>query len=389
MISKSNVAYSLTVKVTCHFSREMEIILKQEKVATSVVCKSIHLSIGLTNLNLYQAILSLHQVVDRLSLEDARLLVGRTTAETVVPQQAEVEGVSSNDVKRLFTPKTEQIRLMRSDLKAGGEWKFGVRKFDEVTMGGARPGNLVTLIGKTHTGKSLLAMNIVARNSNHRTLWVSPDETESMFWGRYAAMKMQIGQKDWISRLIRNDTLAWQRTSEVISNSTNLHFESTGMSVDDLDKAMRIATSQLWDGQRPDVLVYDYLELIRGGGSGDAASVQSKIESFKQLVSDWRVIGVVIHQSGRGAGNRGSAGGIDSGRFASTSESHFVLETWRRWDDTNLDEETRRFYENEVSVGLWKNKAGEGEKAEVNLTIDPSGRLLEPGVTWEQMSLHE
>ena len=55
----------------------------------------------------------------------------------------------------------------------------------------------------------------------------------------------------------------------------------------------------------------------------------------------------------------------------------------------NLDEETRRFYENEVSVGLWKNKAGEGEKAEVNLTIDPSGRLLEPGVTWEQMSLHE
>jgi|TARA_R110000764_G_scaffold5359_2_gene21310 KaiC/GvpD/RAD55 family RecA-like ATPase len=328
-------------------------------------------------------------VVEKLDLEDARLLVGRTTAETVVPPQAEVEGVSSNDVKRLFTPKSEQIRLMRSDLKAGGEWKFGIRRFDEVTMGGARPGNLVTLIGKTHTGKSLLAMNIVARNSGHRTLWVSPDETESMFWGRYAAIKMQIGQKDWISRLIRNDTLAWQRTSEVISNSTNLHFESTGMSVDDLDKAMRIATSELWDGQRPDVLVYDYLELIRGGGSGDAASVQSKIESFKQLVSDWRVIGVVIHQSGRGAGNRGSAGGIDSGRFASTSESHFVLETWRRWDDTNLDEETRRFYENEVSVGLWKNKAGEGEKAEVNLTIDPSGRLLEPGVTWEQMSLHE
>ena len=78
---------------------------------------------------------------------------------------------------------------------------------------------------------------------------------------------------------------------------------------------------------------------------------------------------------------------MDSGRFASTSESHFVIETWRRWDDTSLDEDTRRFYENEVSVGLWKNKAGEGEKAEVNLTIDGSGRLLEPGVTWEQMSL--
>ena len=95
-------------------------------------------------------------------------------------------------------------------------------------------------------------------------------------------------------------------------------------------------------------------------------------------------MGVIIHQSGRGTGNRGKAGGIEAGRYASTSESHFLIETWRRWDDTNLDEETRAHYEDEVSAGLWKNKAGDGEKAEVNLTIDSSGRILEPGVTWEQ-----
>jgi len=326
-------------------------------------------------------------MVERISLQDALRLVGQSAATAASGPAVEVEGVSTNDIKRLFTPKTEQMQRMRSDLRSGGEWQFGIRAFDDATLGGARPGNLITLIGKTHTGKSLLAMNMVARNRKHRTLWVSPDETESMFWGRYAAIRLEVGQKDWISRLIREDPLAWERTSEIIAEESNLHFESTGMSVDDLDKALRIATTQLWDGQRPEVLIYDYLELIRGGGAGDAASVQSKIESFKQLVSDWRIIGVVIHQSGRGAGNRGQAGGIDSGRFASTSESHFVIETWRRWDDTSLDEDTRRFYENEISVGLWKNKAGEGEKAEVNLTIDGSGRLLEPGVTWEQMSL--
>jgi KaiC/GvpD/RAD55 family RecA-like ATPase len=326
-------------------------------------------------------------MAERISLEDALRLVGQSAVTAASGPEVEVEGVSNNDIKRLFTPKTEQMQRMRSDLQTGGEWKFGIRAFDEATLGGARPGNLVTLIGKTHTGKSLLAMNMVAKNRGHRTLWVSPDETESMFWGRYAAIRLEVGQKDWISRLIREEPLAWERTSQIIADESNLHFESTGMSVDDLDKALRIATTQLWDGQRPEVLIYDYLELIRGGGSGDAASVQSKIESFKQLVSDWRIIGVVIHQSGRGAGTRGQAGGIDSGRFASTSESHFVIETWRRWDDTSLDEDTRRFYENEVSVGLWKNKAGEGEKAEVNLTIDGSGRLLEPGVTWEQMSL--
>lgn len=323
-------------------------------------------------------------MTERISYEDALLLVEQSPAEAEPAPEKDVDGVSSSDLKRLFTPKDEQVKRMRNDLKGGGEWRFGIRAFDEATLGGARPGNLLTLIGKTHTGKSLLAMNMVARNPNHRTLWVSPDETESMFWGKYGAIRMELGQRDWVSRLIREDPLAWKRQSEIIAGATNLHFESTGMSVDDLDKAMRIATTHLWDGRKPQVLIYDYLELIRGGGAGDAASVQSKIESLKQLVSDWRVIGVVIHQSGRGSGTRGQAGGIDAGRFASTSESHFVIETWRRWDDTSLDEDTRRYYENEISVGLWKNKAGEGDKAEVNLTIDDSGRLLEPGVTWDQ-----
>jgi len=323
-----------------------------------------------------------------IGMEEARQLVaGAASAAapaspTVEPK--EIDGVSAEDLRRLFTPKGDQLRRMRHDLRAGNEWKFGIRAFDEATLGGARPGQLVTLIGRSHTGKTLLAMNMVAKNRNHRTLWVSPDETETMFWGRYSSIRLEYDQKEWTSRLIREDPVAWERVAEIMDSDWNLHFESTGMSVADLDKALRIASTTLWDGKRPEVLVYDFLELIRGGETGDAASVQAKIESFKQLVSDWRVVGVIIHQSGRGTGNRGKAGGLEAGRYASTSESHFLIETWRRWDDVNLDEETRAYYEDEVSAGLWKNKAGDGEKAEVNLTIDSSGRILEPGVTWEQ-----
>ena len=36
---------------------------------------------------------------------------------------------------------------------------------------------------------------MVALNRKHRTLWVSPDETETMFWGRYAAVRLEIDQK--------------------------------------------------------------------------------------------------------------------------------------------------------------------------------------------------
>ena len=105
-------------------------------------------------------------MTQRISLEDALRLVRSEEAEQVSSDPVEVEGVSTNDIKRLFTPKTEQMQRMRSDLKTGGEWRFGIRALDEATLGGARPGNLVTLIGKTHTGKSLLAMNMVAKNRN-------------------------------------------------------------------------------------------------------------------------------------------------------------------------------------------------------------------------------
>jgi KaiC/GvpD/RAD55 family RecA-like ATPase len=328
-----------------------------------------------------------------ISVEEARELVaGAAAAAAPAPptvESVEIDGVSAEDLRRLFTPKGDQLRRMRHDLRPGNEWRFGIRSFDEATLGGARPGQLVTLIGRSHTGKTLLAMNMVAKNRNHRTLWVSPDETETMFWGRYSSIRLEYNQKEWISRLIREDPIAWERVEQIMQDETNLHFESAGMSVADLDKALRIASTTLWGGKRPEVLVYDFLELIRGGETGDAASVQAKIESFKQLVSDWRVVGVIIHQSGRGTGNRGKAGGMEAGRYASTSESHFLIETWRRWDDVNLDEETRAHYKDEVSAGLWKNKSGDGEKAEVNLTIDSSGRILEPGVTWEQATFDD
>ena len=162
---------------------------------------------------------------ERLSIEDAQRLFGQEAEEPPAP--IEIDGISPADMQRLFTPKDEQVRRMKHDLRAGNEWTFGVRAFDEATLGGARPGQLVTLIGKSHTGKSLLAMNMIARNRNHRTLWVSPDETEPMFWGKYAAIRLEIDQKDWVHRLIREDPTAWERVSEIMRNENNLQIEST------------------------------------------------------------------------------------------------------------------------------------------------------------------
>ena len=109
---------------------------------------------------------------DRISIEDAFDLVGQAATETPVvaaPKVKEVDGISNGDLNRLFTPKSEQMKRMRSDLRVGNEWRFGIRQFDEATLGGARAGQLITLIGKTHTGKTMVGMNMVARNPKYRS----------------------------------------------------------------------------------------------------------------------------------------------------------------------------------------------------------------------------
>ena len=109
---------------------------------------------------------------EELSLEEAlRRVAGAESISAPAPPPSEppaqIEGISPADLQRLFTPKKEQVRRMRHDLRSGSEWSFGVRVFDEATLGGARAGQLVTIIGRSHTGKTLLALNMVARNRNH------------------------------------------------------------------------------------------------------------------------------------------------------------------------------------------------------------------------------
>ena len=91
-------------------------------------------------------------MAERLSLTDAQRLLGREKNPSPAPA-VEIDGISPADLERLFTPKSLQVQRMKHDLAGGAEWTFGVGKFDEATLGGARPGQLVTLIGKSHTGK--------------------------------------------------------------------------------------------------------------------------------------------------------------------------------------------------------------------------------------------
>ena len=59
---------------------------------------------------------------ERLSIEDAQRLLGQEAEEPPAP--IEIDGISPADMQRLFTPKDEQVRRMKHDLRAGNEKPF-------------------------------------------------------------------------------------------------------------------------------------------------------------------------------------------------------------------------------------------------------------------------
>ena len=298
------------------------------------------------------------------------------------------DDITEADLERLYTPVEAQIQRIESDLKRGNEWSFGFDVLNEATLGGARPGQMVIVIGRAHTGKTAFVSNCVAKNTTTRTMWISPDETELMFWGKFASLQLGLNRSEFLWGLHNGNEEAMRTMREAMRSTPHVCFQHASMSVDDIDKSLRIAAKYHWDGKPPQVLVFDYLELVKGG-EADMSSVQKKIESLKELIADWRLVGVILHQSSRGAGKRGAAAGIEGGKFGGDREAHFLIETWRLADTPDLDEDVKRAVSDEISIGLWKNKAGNNDKAEFSVRIDSSGRLLEAGKTWVQETLIE
>ena len=99
----------------------------------------------------------------------------------------------------------------------------------------------------------------------------------------------------------------------------------------------------------------DYLELLPGGDA-DATGVTSKAQAVKRWAKEQRVPLALVHQAGRGAGERGRAAGISAGRYGGEQEAIFVVEVYRKKDRYDLSDWETRYHENSINMNLCKNK---------------------------------
>ena len=125
------------------------------------------------------------------------------------------------------------------------------------------------------------------------------------------------------------------------------------MSLQAMSEAMDEARE--WWGTNPSFCMIDYLELMVGGDA-DATGVTSKAQALKRWAKTERVPVGLVHQAGRTAGERGKAAGIHAGRYGGEQEAIFVMEVYRKKDQTDLSDWETKYHANSINMNICKNK---------------------------------
>ena len=236
-------------------------------------------------------------------------------------------------------------------------WYLGFPEIDLATRGVGK-GEVLLVVGRSHTGKSQILLNSIVTNlvndPNAHVVIFSMDEPREL-----VAMKLfcllqgrsSTDVEEAIKAGDRNVLDALGLASERELSRVAIIDES--MSLEGMSAAMDEARE--WWGVNPSFCMIDYLELMVGGDA-DATGVTSKAQALKRWAKTERVPVGLVHQAGRTAGERGKAAGIHAGRYGGEQEAIFVMEVYRKKDQTDLSDWETKYHANSINMNICKNK---------------------------------
>ena len=149
------------------------------------------------------------------------------------------------------------------------------------------PGEMLVIQGGTSSGKSMLAQNIVMDHPELKTLIFSMELPAALMFERQVAMQRRMKAFE-IERLYRDGGTVDTRGMENV-------FVCPVAGIDPEDISRIIGQSELIIGAKPDLVVIDYIQLMRGHGSR-YEKTSNNAEALKVISKDNNVITLVLSQ---------------------------------------------------------------------------------------------
>jgi len=329
----------------------------------------------------------------RLTLDEAQARVQQARAgESTLSPDEPARPVA---VPTLPTCLDIAERLIEDAADTSNKWALGVHDIDDALAGGLKKREVMVVAGKAHTGKTLLLTNAVARNPNNVVMWMTPDEPDLMVLSRILAIRLNKNPREVHDLARRGDErilTALRHQSDIDLKNLRIidrsAFSQYGAELRrmghnvcgpiDVADHMLGTWAEAQYGRKADVFIWDFASQLDDGELGDDPS---RISALKSLGMRHDAVTIIVHQASRGSANRGTALGIEAGRYGGEDMAHFMLTVWRPHEDPGIDGAERARLQGALGVALVKNKRFDGRKVTLNMEITESGKLLDP---WEE-----
>lgn len=199
----------------------------------------------------------------------------------------------------------------------------GVEPID-TEMRGIAPGEMAMYIGYSHGGKTLALLHTLRHNRDKRVMFFIPDEPRTLVLTKLACIQHGIDARDLEARVAEDDRDAiglLRQTAE--EDFPNLAVFDQPMLPSDMERSFN-EVCDVW-GERPELVVFDYLELIEAG-----ETVPDKANFLKSFGRRHEVPLLVLHQTSRTSGADGKKLTMSSGSYGGEQQATSIIGVRRR-----------------------------------------------------------
>lgn len=210
---------------------------------------------------------------------------------------------------------------------------------------GLVPGEIATFIADTGVGKTAVLQNLAYHAIPLPTLMFEMELPTSLLFERFVAMGGKMPQKE-VEMAYRN-TLAPMSGSDTFMRNFFVCPRS-GITMEEIRKT--INNAELKMGERPKLILIDYVQLIQGRGSSRYERTSNVAEELKILAKETKTIVVIASQVGRKKDDDGKHGvGLHDAKDSGAIEnsSGLVIGLWK----TELSTMKMRILKNTKGTG--------------------------------------
>lgn len=190
-------------------------------------------------------------------------------------------------------------------------------------MRGTAPGEVTIIQGFTHSGKTLLATEILLNNKENPGVVFTPDETRSLVLTKLAAAEHGVDIRDLERRIQQDDESARQVLKDTARAFQNLAVFDESVTLHDMTKMMD--EFRAVSGETIKYVMFDYVSLLEGHDD-----VKAKMTALKAWGKRQGVALFLLHQASRTSGGSGKKMTIESGEYGGEQQATHVIGVRRK-----------------------------------------------------------